>query len=132
VIDEYGKVCRPVIVAWMDEKSRMVTGWAVDTTENTDLIITSLCHAVERSGVPKIVYIDNGKAYMNKRTSEKLQHEHRLTTYAMLGCSVTNARPYMLERKVLSVYGELLSTIFLSGSVDMQVKIYWQSHKKQS
>jgi len=99
VIDEYGKVCRPVIVAWMDEKSRMITGWSVDTTENTDLIITSLCHAVERSGVPQIVYIDNGKAYMNKRTSEKLQHEHRLTTYAMLGCSVTNARPYNAREK---------------------------------
>jgi len=108
VIDEYGKVCRPVIVAWMDEKSRMVTGWAVDTTENTDLIITSLCHAVERSGVPKIVYIDNGKAYMNKRTSEKLQHEHRLTTYAMLGCSVTNARPYNArEKSIERLWGTL-------------------------
>ena len=112
VIDEYGNKGRPVIVVWMDEKSRMVMGWAVDMTENTDLIINSLCHAVESHGVPNSVYIDNGKAYINKRTSEKVQLEHRLTTYGMLGCDVINARPYNAREKSIERFWGRLDNDF--------------------
>ena len=103
VIGEDGKSVRPVIVAWMDEKSRMIMGWSIDITENTDLIIDSLCNAVEKHGIPQTVYIDNGKAYINKRTTsedqEKYIMEKRFTTYEMLGCSVHRARPYNAREK---------------------------------
>lgn len=62
VLDGYGGIVRPVVVVWMDERSRMITGWAVDATENTDLVITSLCNAVEAHGVPKTLYMDNGES----------------------------------------------------------------------
>lgn len=103
IIGEDGKTIRPVIVAWMDEKSRMIMGWSVDVTENTDLIIDSLCNAVEKHGIPQTVYIDNGKAYINKRTTsedqEKYIMEKRFTTYEMLGCEVHRARPYNAREK---------------------------------
>lgn len=103
VIGEDEKPVRPVIVAWMDEKSRMITGWSVDVTENTDLIIDSLCNAVEKHGIPQKVYIDNGKAYINKRTTsedqEKYIMEKRFTTYAMFGCEVIRSRPYNAREK---------------------------------
>ncbi|SFB88133.1 Mu transposase, C-terminal [Brevinema andersonii] len=99
IMDEYGNITRPVVVVWMDERSRMVMGYAVDITENTDLVITSLCNAVEKYGIPQTLYMDNGKAYMNKRTSEKFQSENRIKVYAMLGCSVMNARPHNAREK---------------------------------
>lgn len=112
VLDEYGGIVRPVVVVWMDERSRMITGWAVDVTENTDLIITSLCNAVEAHGVPKTLYMDNGKAYMNKRTSEKFQSENRLKAYAMLGCKVMNARPHNAREKSVERFWGTLDNNF--------------------
>lgn len=112
VIDRNGKPVRPVIVAWMDEKSRMIMGWSIDTTENTDLIIDSLCNAVEKHGIPEEVYIDNGKAYINKRTTseehEKFILEKRFTTYQMLGCTVRKSRPYNgREKSIERFWGRL-------------------------
>ncbi|MGL4388288.1 MAG: transposase domain-containing protein [Brevinema sp.] len=112
VIGESGKPVRPVIVAWMDEKSRMIMGWSIDTTENTDLIIDSLANAVENYGIPQEVYIDNGKAYINKRTTsdeeEKFIVEKRFTTYQMLDCTVRRARPYNgREKSIERFWGRL-------------------------
>lgn len=112
VIGEDGKTTRPVVVAWMDEKSRMVVGWSVDTTENTDLIIDSLCNAVSKNGIPQEVYIDNGKAYINKRTTSESQEkfiiEQRFTTYQMLGCKVRRSRPYNArEKSIERMWGRL-------------------------
>ncbi|MGL4562014.1 MAG: transposase domain-containing protein [Brevinema sp.] len=109
---ENGKPVRPVIVAWMDEKSRMIMGWSIDTTENTDLIIDSLANAVETYGIPQEVYIDNGKAYINKRTTsdeeEKFLVEKRFTTYQMLDCTVRRARPYNgREKSIERFWGRL-------------------------
>ncbi len=107
VLGENGKAVRPVVVAWMDEKSRMIMGWSVDITENTDLIIDSLCNAVEKHGIPKEVYVDNGKAYINKRTTddqEKNIQEKRFTTYQMLGCNVRKARPYNAREKTIEPF----------------------------
>ncbi|MGL4388530.1 MAG: Mu transposase C-terminal domain-containing protein, partial [Brevinema sp.] len=109
---ETGEIVRPVLVAWMDEKSRMIMGWSIDTTENTDLIIDSLAHAVESYGIPEEVYIDNGKAYINKRTTseedEKFLVEKRFTTYQLIGRKVRRARPYNgREKSIERFWGRL-------------------------
>ncbi|MGL4393617.1 MAG: Mu transposase C-terminal domain-containing protein [Brevinema sp.] len=112
VIGEGNKPVRPVIVAWMDEKSRMIMGFSIDITENTDLIVDSLANAVESYGIPEEVYIDNGKAYINKRTTseedEKFLVEKRFTTYQMLGCTVRRSRPYNgREKSIERFWGRL-------------------------
>ncbi|MGL4676476.1 MAG: transposase domain-containing protein [Brevinema sp.] len=99
VFNEYGKVIRPVVVVWQDIRSRMIVGWEIDETENTDLIITSLCNGVEQHGVPHYAYVDNGKAYINKRTADKVHSENKLKAYSMLGITEQVARPYNGKEK---------------------------------
>lgn len=106
------KIIRPVIVAWMDERSRMITGFDVDITENTDLIVSSLVSAVGQHGIPEKIYVDNGKAYMNKRTSEKFQSENRMKVYHMLGTEVMTARPYNAREKSIERFWGMLDGSF--------------------
>lgn len=94
VIDEYKNIGRPVLVIWQDWRTNLITGWDVDMTENTDLIISSLCNGIEEYGLPDKIYTDNGKAYVNKRTAEKQVSENRLKAYGLLGIDLMTARPY--------------------------------------
>lgn len=45
------------------------------------MIVSSLVSAIEQHGIPEKIYVDNGRAYMNKRTSEKFQSENRMKVY---------------------------------------------------
>lgn len=112
VIAPNGRIIRPVIVAWMDERSRMITGFDVDITENTDLIVSSLVSAVEQHGIPEKIYVDNGRAYMNKRTSEKFQSENRMKVYHMLDAEVITARPYNAREKSIERFWGTLDGSF--------------------
>ncbi len=94
-----GRTLRPVVVVWMDIRSRMIMGFEVDETENTDLIISSLCNGVEHYGAPQYAYIDNGKAYINKRTADKVHSENKLKAYSTLGIIEQTARPYNGKEK---------------------------------
>ena len=62
-----GEVRRPIIMAWMDARTRKLLGWAVGKTENTPLVRKSLRDAMTRSrALPREVLIDNGRAYAGK------------------------------------------------------------------
>lgn len=120
VIDEYKNIGRPVLIIWQDIRSNVITGWDVDMTENTDLIISSLCNGVEDYGLPQMVYTDNGKAYVNKRTSDKYADENRLKAYALLGIELMTARPYNgREKKAERTWGTIAGYVekYLHGYV---------------
>ncbi|MEM4625274.1 MAG: transposase domain-containing protein [Candidatus Pacearchaeota archaeon] len=65
-----GKVIRPTIVGWIDAASRKIMGFAIHTTENTELISNSLENAIcwNKNLIPDHILIDNGKAFKNKQT----------------------------------------------------------------
>jgi hypothetical protein len=59
-----GELARPWLHAWMDVRSRKIVGYAVVLHDpNTDLILRVFAQAVRSHGVPRHVYIDNGKDY---------------------------------------------------------------------
>lgn len=62
-----GYIGRPVVVHWLDMRSRLFLGAAFDKGENVDLVRKSFRAAVERTGcIPSEAYLDNGAAFASK------------------------------------------------------------------
>lgn len=59
------KAIRPVLVAWVDVRSRTIMGDVMCEHANTQILKESVLKMVyqEHGGVPKYLYIDNGKDY---------------------------------------------------------------------
>ncbi len=62
-----GKIVRPWLTAWCDMKSRRFMGWYLHPeAPNSDHILLSFKNMAERFGLPRYIYIDNGKDYRSK------------------------------------------------------------------
>ena len=59
------KAIKPVLVAWIDVRSRTIMGDVMCEHANSQILKESLLKAMyqEHGGVPKYLYIDNGKDY---------------------------------------------------------------------
>ncbi len=67
------KAVRPVLVAWMDMRSRDILGDVICVKANGDTLKESLVKVIYTAGVPKRLLIDNGKDY----TKEELTGQNR-------------------------------------------------------
>lgn len=67
------KAVRPVLVAWMDMRSRDILGDVICVKANGDTLKESLVKVIYTAGVPKRLLIDNGKDY----TKEELTGQSR-------------------------------------------------------
>lgn len=84
------------LIAWLDVKSRLIVGWTLSKTETTEAIAIALKRAIEKNGVPKMIFTDNGKAF----TSKVLEGTEELEgIYASLGVEVIHALPYNAQAK---------------------------------
>lgn len=69
VIDHDGKIVRPWLTAWYDGGSGCLVGWTISTNPNSRTITQAFVRAAASKfenpikGVPKAVYVDNGKDY---------------------------------------------------------------------
>lgn len=64
MVNDGGKIVRPWLTAWMDMRSRKILGWCIyghDPNQNS--ILSALRGGCMEHGVPKSVYVDNGKDY---------------------------------------------------------------------
>lgn len=86
----------PKLIVWIDVKSRLITGWTLAWTETTEAIAIALKRGIEKYGLPKGLYTDNGKAYKSKvlKGTEELDG-----LYATLGLEVNHALPYNAQAK---------------------------------
>ena len=57
---DHGAPFAPELTVTLDAKTRMVTGWSVNLSENVRAVGDALRHAVGQWGVPAILYGDNG------------------------------------------------------------------------
>lgn len=73
VLDERGNLVRPWMTAWMDACSRKFVGWELTLEPNSDTVADSFCRAAvytagsDVHGLPRTIYIDNGKDYRSQR-----------------------------------------------------------------
>ncbi len=86
----------PKLIVWIDVKSRLITGWTLSWTETAEAIAIALKRGIERFGLPKGLYTDNGAAYKSKvlKGNEELDG-----IYASLGLEVNHALPYNAQAK---------------------------------
>ncbi len=70
-----GKPCRPTLIGWMDCRTLQILGFELMVTENTMSVASAFRHACLNAGallgvdgaiIPKMVYMDNGRAFKNK------------------------------------------------------------------
>lgn len=67
ILDINGKPRRAQIILFYDMKSSMPLGYEIDFTENTKSILSALRRTISILGfTPKIVYLDNGRAFRSK------------------------------------------------------------------
>ncbi len=111
VMDENGNVFRPTLIGWFDAGSRMCVGLSINRTENADVIKLSFRNSCLFTGyIPKLVQIDNGKAYRSKifigstrkgLEAPKLPEEQLEGIYHALGIVVSFSQPYNAKSKVI-------------------------------
>lgn len=121
-----GKPQRMMLVLFFDMKSNMPVGWEIMPTENTASISVALRRAILRLGkVPKIVYLDNGRAFKGKYfTGTDFNQTELPGLYGRLGINLIVAKPYHGQSKIIErffrTFGELerMAPSFVGTSID--------------
>lgn len=106
---------RVYLTAFEDIRSREVTGWYVTNSPSSDATIYALRKGIERCGIPKQIYSDNGREFLThdiggrgfRKTAKTGEHEP-ITILQRLGIEfktalVRNARAKIIERRFLDV-----------------------------
>lgn len=102
VKDEAGEIFRPMVVGWMDVRSRSILGWSVGKSETADMVRNALRQAITRSNaVPREALMDNGRAFASKEITGGVPNRYRfkvneddiLGVLPLLGIGVIWATP---------------------------------------
>lgn len=80
VKDEAGEVFRPIVMGWMEVRSRFILGHAVAKSETADLVRRALHQAITHSNaLPHEVLLDNGRAFAAKENTGGTASRNRFT-----------------------------------------------------
>lgn len=131
IIQDHGKLRRPWLTAWLDLRTRAIVGWHISTNPNAETIALALAEACQPGeydgigGVPKTVYIDNGKDYRAKRFNRgniRKDREQALGRidensvmkgfYKEWGITRIHAKPYRARSKPIERYFRTLTEGF--------------------
>lgn len=122
-----GRPARMTLIVWFDWASRMPVGWEVMPEEDTIAISSALFMAIKNLGkYPKVVYIDNGRAFRAEYFSKAASDEMPMRfsgLYARLGISVQYSRPYQARTKLVERF---------FGTFDAQCARLLPSHRGSS
>ncbi|MEG2372432.1 MAG: transposase family protein [Hydrogenoanaerobacterium sp.] len=100
---------RLTLSAFIDARSGIYVGWVVTDNPSSDATLLALRKAIRRYGIPRYIYVDNGREYLNldiggmgHRTRKK-KVEIKLPTPILthLGITMTNALPTNAQAKTI-------------------------------
>lgn len=99
--DDGEKTHRLYVTGILDAKSEALVGWNITETPNSHSTVMALRHAIQRCGIPKIFYVDNGREFLTwdiggkgHRTRKKQADVERPPTILdLLGIEMRNAIP---------------------------------------
>ncbi len=109
------KPARVYLTGFLDVRSRKMVGWYVTTAPSSDATLAALRRGIERYGIPKVIYSDNGREFLTHdiggrgfRKSAKTDGHEPPTILQNLGIEfrtamVRNARAKIIERAFLDV-----------------------------
>lgn len=120
--EETEKPHRLYITTFQDAKSGVITGWNITEAPSIQATVLALRHGIQRFGIPKIVYVDNGREFLNidfgglgnrEHNSSKENPEILPTTILqrlqieMRNAIVRNARAKPIERTFYTLKNQL-------------------------
>lgn len=98
--DFTGEVYRPHLVVWFDVRSRKILSASLRKSSDADGVVIAFRKAVEKYGIPEMVYLDNGREFLVsdfggrgvRKTSEKTKDEYGKTILERCGVVMHNAK----------------------------------------
>ncbi|MDE5772380.1 MAG: Mu transposase C-terminal domain-containing protein [Ruminococcus sp.] len=74
--DDNGNVHRLYLTAFLDAKSGVLVGWNITDSPDSQSTILALRHGIMRFGVPKCIYVDNGREFLTYDIGGKGHRTH--------------------------------------------------------
>ena len=74
--DDNGNVHWLYLTAFLDAKSGVMTGWNITESPDSQSTILALRHGIMRFGVPKCIYVDNGREFLTHDIGGKGHRTH--------------------------------------------------------
>lgn len=68
---------RPMMVSFQDIYSGKILAWRIDKSENKETVRLALGDLVEAWGIPKLCWLDNGRAFTSKWITGRMKHRFR-------------------------------------------------------
>lgn len=115
-VDYNGRIFRPWITANMDARSRAIVGYSIHFRPNSKAISLSLRHSIlpktredyPMCGIPKEIYIDNGRDYRSCLISGRTKNWGKVDfdkdtkgILQELGVKIHHAKPYYARSKII-------------------------------
>ena len=109
-----GKAKRMTLILWYDMKSNFPCGWEIMPSENTQAISAALRRGIIMLGkVPKIAYLDNGKAFRARffRGCSSFEESGLSGIYERLDIKTIFAWPYHPQSKTVERFFEIFAEL---------------------
>jgi putative transposase len=129
VLDTKGKPIRPWLTGWYDAATGALVGWVLCENPNTETILEAFTNAVAPSkhnpfyGLPKALYIDNGKDYRSKVFETGLGNDTDLgklnanigsaSVIQMYNIRVIHAQAYKAQSKTIERFFGTMEDIWI-------------------
>ncbi len=118
---------RMTITAFIDARSGIYVGWVITENPSSDATLLALRKAIMRYGIPRFLYVDNGREYLNRdiggmghrQRKRKVEITLPTTILSRLGITMTNALPRNAQAKIIE--REFKNITFLSQLFDTYV-----------
>lgn len=129
--DITGKIIRPHASVWIDARSRKVLSVVLCENSNSDGVISAFKRAAVKYGIPRQVYLDNGREYLvsdfggrgRRKTDENADYGLTILERCgvkMYNAKVKNGKTKVIERvfaEVKKEFSKLIPT-YVGGSPD--------------
>lgn len=118
---------RLTLSAFIDARSGIYVGWVLTENPSSDATLLALRKAIMRYGIPKYLYVDNGREYLNhdiggmghRARTRKVKINLPTPILSRLGITMTNALPRNAQAKTIE--REFRNMTFLSRLFDTYV-----------
>jgi len=102
-----GEISRPCMVGFQDLFSGLILSWRIDRTENSWSVRLAVGDMIERYGIPKMCWLDNGRSFASKwltggipnRYRFKVKDEEPAGILTNLGVEIHWTTPYAGQSK---------------------------------
>lgn len=74
--DDLGKTHRLYLTAFLDAKSGVLAGWNITDSPTSQSTVLALRHGIKRFGIPKMIYVDNGREFLTYDIGGKGHRSH--------------------------------------------------------